>query len=248
MLRDNLFGLELDPRCTQIAAFALALAAWKYPGEDGQPLGYRPLPTLNIACSGQGVAGKKEEWVKFANGDLGSATAWSGSTNCSRRPRTSARSSTPEPGPRTCSALGFDTLKGTVERALTKIEARDDPDLSAVGVAAQGITAAADLLGPAVHARRTNVPYLGRGKQGEILKEYIETHHAIAKADLATAFVLRCLQLCAAGGATALVTPQNWLFLDQLQEAAREVYSKRATVEFVLQSGRRSVVRVSACR
>ena len=32
VLRENLFGLELDPRCTQIAAFALALAAWTYPG------------------------------------------------------------------------------------------------------------------------------------------------------------------------------------------------------------------------
>src|SRR5262249_49507060 len=69
VLRDNLFGLELDPRCTQIAAFALALAAWKYPAEDGQPLGYRNLPTLDIACSGQGVTGKKEEWLALADGD-----------------------------------------------------------------------------------------------------------------------------------------------------------------------------------
>ena len=44
VLRDNLFGLELDPRCTQIAAFALALAAWKYPDAGG----YRPLPTLDL--------------------------------------------------------------------------------------------------------------------------------------------------------------------------------------------------------
>ena len=29
VLRDNLFGLEIDPRCVQIAAFALALTAWK---------------------------------------------------------------------------------------------------------------------------------------------------------------------------------------------------------------------------
>ncbi len=35
VLRENLFGLELDPRCTQIAAFALAMAAWKTPGDDG---------------------------------------------------------------------------------------------------------------------------------------------------------------------------------------------------------------------
>ena len=54
VLRDNLFGLEIDPRCTQIAAFALAVAAWRYPGEDGQPLGYRELPRLNIACAGIG--------------------------------------------------------------------------------------------------------------------------------------------------------------------------------------------------
>jgi hypothetical protein len=37
VLRDNLFGLELDTRCTQIAALNLALAAWKM-------VGYRPLP------------------------------------------------------------------------------------------------------------------------------------------------------------------------------------------------------------
>ena len=45
VLRDNLFGLEIDARCTQIAAFNLALAAWRRGG-------YRPLPPLNVACSG----------------------------------------------------------------------------------------------------------------------------------------------------------------------------------------------------
>jgi len=32
VIRDNLFGLELDPRCTQIGAFNLALAAWRRVG------------------------------------------------------------------------------------------------------------------------------------------------------------------------------------------------------------------------
>src|SRR5215216_5996819 len=43
-LRDNIFGLELDARCTQIAAFSLALWAWKRGG-------YRELPVPNVACS-----------------------------------------------------------------------------------------------------------------------------------------------------------------------------------------------------
>ena len=61
VIRDNLFMLELDPRCTQIATFALALAAWRSGG-------YRPLPTPNIACSGIAVTGQLEDWLRLAGG------------------------------------------------------------------------------------------------------------------------------------------------------------------------------------
>lgn len=66
VLRENLFGLELDPRCTQIAAFALALAAWRYPHEDGLPLGYRELPPLNIAACGLAPNAGLGEWLRVA--------------------------------------------------------------------------------------------------------------------------------------------------------------------------------------
>ena len=56
---DNLFGLEIDPRCTQIAAFNLAFAAWR-------KVGYRPLPQLNLACSGLAIGVTKAEWLKLA--------------------------------------------------------------------------------------------------------------------------------------------------------------------------------------
>ena len=48
VLRENIHGLELDQRCVELAAFALALTAWKYPDAGG----YRVLPELNVACSG----------------------------------------------------------------------------------------------------------------------------------------------------------------------------------------------------
>ena len=56
MLRDNLHGLEIDERCCQIAAFALAFAAWTYPDAGG----YRPLPELHIACTGIGPQATKQ--------------------------------------------------------------------------------------------------------------------------------------------------------------------------------------------
>ena len=62
VLRDNLHGLEIDERCCQIAAFALAFAAWTYPDADG----YRPLPELHIACTGIGPQATEEQWLKLA--------------------------------------------------------------------------------------------------------------------------------------------------------------------------------------
>ena len=44
--------------------------------------------------------------------------------------------------------------------------------------------------------------------------DYCERVHSEARSDLATCFVERCLQFCSKNGTTALVTPQNWLFLD----------------------------------
>jgi hypothetical protein len=62
VLRDNLHGLELDERCTQIAAFNLALAAWKLSG-------YQPLPALHLACSGLAPHTTQAEWVALAGTD-----------------------------------------------------------------------------------------------------------------------------------------------------------------------------------
>jgi hypothetical protein len=225
VLRENLHGLELDPRCTQIAAFALALVAWKYPGENGEPLGYRELPSLNIACSGQGVTGKKEEWLKLANGDDKLRNGMERLYELFEK--------APQLGslidPRRQNGDLFTARHAELDTLLKKALAKhtQDADLSSVGVAAQGITAAADLLARQYTLVITNVPYLGRGKQGDVVKEYIETHYAIAKADLATAFVMRCLQLCAAGGSTALVTPQNWLFLTSYKKLRERLLTDR---------------------
>jgi hypothetical protein len=72
VLRDNLFGLEIDPRCTQIAAFNLA---WPPGGGSG----YRQLPALNLACSGLSLG------VSKANGSS-SPSAPRRHCRCRRRP------------------------------------------------------------------------------------------------------------------------------------------------------------------
>ena len=200
VLRENLFGLEIDPRCTQIAAFALAMAAWKFPDEHGEPLGYRPLPPLNIACSGQGVVGTKEQWTRFADGDSRFKEGMERLYDLFQKAPTLGSLIDPRTVADDLFTLGFDALKGTLDRALKKTETKGDPDRSAVGVAAQGIALAASLMTREYTLVATNVPYLARGKQDEVLRDYIEDVHPAAKADLATAFVERCLEYCHRAG------------------------------------------------
>jgi hypothetical protein len=253
VLRDNLFGLELDPRCTQIAAFALALAAWRYPGEDGLPLGHRELPPLNIAACGLAPNASLDEWLRVAEraaaaGGLPVRRDLLGAEQnlLSSRIRGGLEELYRlfEQGPTLGSLLdpatvGGDLLAANFEQLQPLLAAAlesETPDAEAreLGVAAHGFAKAARLLAGKYTLVATNVPYLGRGKQSDELKQYCEQQYPDAKADLATCFVERCLAFCARSrscqtsdgakppprsgdfgytGSVALVTPQNWLFL-----------------------------------
>ena len=212
VLRDNLFGLEVDPRCVQIAVFALALAAWKVTG-------YRDLPLPNIACSGIPVRGQIEGWTKLAGNDS--------DMDLTLRRLHGLFVNAPDLGslidPSAVPvrdrmfAPEFARVAPLLENALNR-EKTDDPVAAVFGNAALGVARSAELLARQYTLVATNVPYLQRGKQGRELKSFVERHYPKAKADLATAFVERCRSFCMPGGAYALVTPQNWLFLKSYEK------------------------------
>jgi hypothetical protein len=213
VLAENLFGLEIDPRCTQIAAFALALAAWRYPDESGHPLGYRPLPPLNIACSGQSVTGKKEEWLALANSDSRLLEGMDKLYDLFRQAPHLGSLIDPRREVGDLIVAGFAELRPLLEQAFTKEMIHQDADAAAIGVAAQGIAKAGELLAKEYTLIATNVPYLVRNKQGEVLRRFIASQYPNSILDLATAFLERCREFCVYGGSYATVTPQNWLFL-----------------------------------
>lgn len=240
VLRENLHGLELDPRCTQIAAFALAIAAWRYPDAGG----YRPLPTLNIACSGVGPNATEDEWLKLADsvGMDRRTKALAGEfirDNLRHLHRTFSQAPTlgslldPTQSEGDLFSVDFDTLKPYLQAALSS---EKDQDAHERAVAAAGIVKAAEMLGGEYSLVVTNVPYLGRSKQDEKLKKYLDEHFANSKADLATSFVERCREFCANGGTTAMVTPQQWCFGDKYKELRRTLV-RESTWDIVARLG-----------
>ncbi len=208
VLRENLYGLELDERCTQIAAFALAMAAWTFPGTGG----YRPLPRLNIACSGIAISARREQWIALAGNDQRLKFGMARLYDMFKDAPTLGSLIAPS-ADRLALEASFNEVQPLLAKALEAEWKKGDYAIDELGVAAQGIATAAMILSSKYHLVITNVPYLARGKQSEVLAEFCGSRYAAAKADLATVFVSRCVEFLVKGGVTALVTPQNWLFL-----------------------------------
>lgn len=232
VLRENLHGLELDQRCVELAAFALALTAWKYPKAGG----YRPLPEIQVACSGLSVSVAKEEWKALAReGGLGGqnltiAMDW---LHDSFRDAPVLGSLLNPAKTAAAKIVAWDQLSAALNKALAR-EITDEQH--EVAVVAQGLAKAATLLAGQYGWVLTNVPYLARGKQDERLRNYCEQHFPASKNDLATVFLDRCLELCREGGSSSVVLPQNWLFLTSYK-AFREKLLKQETWNIIARLG-----------
>jgi hypothetical protein len=248
VLRDNLFGLEIDPRCTQIAAFNLAFAAWRRAG-------FHALPALNLACSGLAIGVTKAEWLRLAgkaaaaadpdarrdllgvednllthgleervkNGlealyDLFSQAPWLGSLIDPRRASADIFRE------------GFDNLRPMVASIL---EEADSDETREMAVTAQGMAKAAELLSLQYSLVVTNPPFLGELKQHERIRSWCGQKYSSAKADLATSVLLRSLKFAGLGGSVAFVTPEEWLFLKRYANLRKKIlrdYSLKVTV------------------
>jgi hypothetical protein len=233
VIKENLHGLEIDPRCTQIAAFNLAITAWKFCGH------YRELPEMNLACSGIAPKGKEEDWVKL----VGKVERFEDKSRMENGMRQLYRhfQLAPELGslldPNTIQAdihtAGLDLLQPVLEKAL---ESESDSEQLERGVMAAGIAKAGLLLSKKYILQITNVPYLGKGKFDSKLTSYVEKNYADAKGDLATVFLDRLFKTAKQFGTITTVIPQNWLFLFTYRKY-REKLLKSQTWNFLARLG-----------
>jgi hypothetical protein len=227
VIRDNLFGLEIDPRCTQISAFNVALAAWRR-------VGHRALPAMNLACSGIAPNARKEEWLRLAGANVRLQSGMERLHQLFKDAATLGSLINPRSTEGDLLEAGFPELRPLLERALAR-ETKDD-SAHEMAVTARGLAKAADILANQFSLVATNVPYLGRGKQDDELKEHCERAYPESKADLATCFLERCLDFTELHGTATLVVPQNWLFLGTYKRL-RKTLLVNSTLEFVVRLG-----------
>jgi len=192
------------------------------------------LPEMNLACSGLAISAKKEEWKSFAvrktsnnSDDQNIEIVLEDIYDQFKDAKFLGSLINPKFKLFEGNILGlhWENVSPLLTKALS-----NEPDMekTEMGVVAQGLIRATQLLTRRYHLVITNVPYLASGKQGESLKTFCQDKFSEAKSDLAMVFVDRCLQFCKEGGTTSIVLPQNWLFLTTYRKF-REKLLRRET-------------------
>lgn len=221
-LRDNLHGLEIDGRCVQIAAFALALTAWRIGGTELR------LPTPHVAWVGAPPPLPKSEFAALANGDAELRRGLEALHDLfAQAPLLGSLIEV------TSGDLVNPTRIARIEESIATLVERirgAEPERAEGALAARGMADAAAILARRFTLQATNVPFLGRGKQDEALATYLAARFENAKADLATAMLTRMRALAAPGGTVAAVTPQNWLFLGSYKKMREALLAQASLV------------------
>ena len=206
VLEENIHGLEIDQRCVELAAFALALTAWRYPDAGG----YRVLPELNLACSGLSITGKEAEWtslaadnpdLKIALGELYNQFKDASILGSLINPESSLKKET-------LFELKWDKVDALLKKALGE---NQDDDRAEMGVVAKGLTKAAQLLSNKYYWVTTNVPYRSSNDLSENIRSFTKEYYKKGETDLATVFLLRVFEYLLRGGNCSIVIPQNLL-------------------------------------
>ncbi|WP_170340902.1 SAM-dependent DNA methyltransferase [Ruegeria arenilitoris] len=214
VLRDNLHGLEIDGRCVQIAAFAVALSAWRIGG-------WQALPSLKISWVGAPPPLPKRDFVSLADGDNDLEAALAELHDLFEQAPYLGTLIEP---------IGGDLLDsrrmarvGELMERLVEKARRAVPEIREGTIAARGMADAANALGKSYVLQVTNVPFLGRGKQASSLANYIGTYFPNSKPDLAAAMTERMSNLAGRGGTVATIYPQTLYFLSSYLKFRKQI-------------------------
>jgi hypothetical protein len=228
VITENLHGLELDARCTQIAAFNLALTAWKFCGH------YKELPEMNLACSGIAPKGKKEDWIKLVANEKNPENKQKLENGMSML--YDHFQLAPELGslldPTTIKAdaftASFEELLPVLNQALGNELGLYDEQKER-GVIASGIAKVGEILSGEFSFLITNFPFLGGNRMSDLLFAYCQKNYPNSQNELATVFIERSYKLVKKIGLISIVTPHYWMRLKTSENFRKKLLMNKST-------------------
>lgn len=204
ILEKNLYGLDIDDRAAQLAAFALLMKA----RADDRRLFADP-PKHNVLSLKSSVGVNYEELCTHLNPfGVQRHTIW-GLIEAFEHAKTFG------------SLIQIPYLLKTQLEPLTQVLAmvREQGDLYAQQAAKDllPLVKQAEVLANQFDAVVANPPYIGSKFHSQLLKDFVLDHYSYARSDLFACFVERSLDLSKQSSALGIIAPFVWMFLGSYQ-------------------------------
>ena len=199
ILRDNLYGLDIDKRAFQLAYFALMMKARQYsrrilnkhiklnvytvPGEAGISESDIKLLPMNFHDQEKAFEDLEILVTNFKYGsDLGSLIEFKD--------------------------IDFENLKSVLNTENISLFDDDIRKMVCVG----------ELLQQKYDIAITNPPYMGSKGMGNLLKTFVENYYFNSKNDLCVVFIERVKKMTKSTGYFAMITQHSWMFLSSFKK------------------------------
>jgi len=211
ILQHNLFGLEICPRATQLAQFALVCKA-----REKSRTAFRQSVPPKVICL---------EDVEFTGGELVTYIQ-----------RFNLRELFAEKvllqvhqfrNASACGSLLQPVLKEseiiTLKSELAQVNPADDFFLKETHRKIHRTLDQAEMLLQRYHVVVTNPPYLGNRLANQELSSFSVRHYPLSRLDTFSMFIERCLEFCVSKGQVGMITMQTWMFTSAYEEFRRNL-------------------------
>jgi type II restriction/modification system DNA methylase subunit YeeA len=207
ILTNNLYGIEIDERAGELAAFALTMkAASKYKGAKQRRFFNKGVkPNICVLENVQFDGNELKDYMDFVGRDLFTAPL-----------QTTLRQF--EEADNFGSLIRPDVTD--VDGMLRILKSKNVSGQLFISMTHQKVLQAlrqADYLSPKYHVVIANPPYMGgKGMNGR-LAAWVKDNYPNSKSDLFAMFIERNLDLAQKHGAVAMITMQSWMFLSSFE-------------------------------
>ena len=217
IIENNLHGIEIDERASELAAFALAMKARD---KDRQWFSRGINPRI---CRLQNISFSPEELEPYLDRTGPDIFSYNFERMFSQFE----------------DAKTFGSLIVPYEQDLEEVHnllnAKDysgDVFLAPTHKKMLKLVEQADYLSTKYQVVVTNPPYMGKG-MSDLLSKYLKDYYNEAKSDLFSAFMIRNLNLCLPGGQLGFMTPFVWMFISSYEKLRKHLIRQTCITSLV---------------
>jgi hypothetical protein len=215
ILKENIYGIEIDARAGNLAAFALTMKAR---AKDRRFFKRKVEPNLCVLENVRFTASEIDEYMDVVGRDLFTQDLWQLLRQFEQ-------------------AENFGSLIRPALKDISFVRERleekgvfENLFLHDTNKRVKRVLEMAEYLSPCYHVVVANPPYMGNRGMNDDIRELAKVHYPDSKSDAFAMFIERGFTLVKSGGYNAMVTMESWMFLSSFENMRTKILNNYSIV------------------